>query len=209
VTETLTDSFKLATEPELLERTGLQLATLPPEYAEPIYAQPASVAVVSGVVVGSPAYAAGLRGGDRVLSCNGQPVTTAAEVGELLRRPPAPAGDGTSSKASTHRLDLEVEGPLGPHQAGVEVVHDIYGHSSLKIPIVYESSRSVDRTRWSLLDFIFQFGANYTSRDLRSDTREPLSEWDLSILPFGMFEFERGPKGSSTTLFWWIRFRSS
>lgn len=209
VTETLTDSFKLATEPELLERTGLQLATLPPEYAEPIYAQSSSVAVVSGVVVGSPAYEAGLRGGDRVLSCNGRPVTTAAEVGEHLRRPPAPAGDGTSSKPSAQRLDLEVVGPLGPHQAGVEVTSGIYGTSTVNIPILYDSSKSVDRTRWSFLDFIFQFGANYSSRHLRSDTREPLSELDLSIFPFGMFEFERGPKGSSTTLFWFIRFRSS
>jgi membrane-associated protease RseP (regulator of RpoE activity) len=209
VTETLTDSFKLATEPELLERTGLQLATLPPEYAEPIYAQPSSVAVVSGVVVGSPAYEAGLRGGDRVLRCNGLTVTSAGEVAELLRRPPAPAGDGTSSKSSTHRLDLEVVGPLGPHQADVEVTSGIYGTSTVYIPIVYDSSKSVDHTRWSLLDFIFQFGANYTAHDLRSATREPLKESDLSILPFGMFEFERGPKGSSTTLFWWIRFKSS
>jgi membrane-associated protease RseP (regulator of RpoE activity) len=209
VTETLTDSFKLATERELLERTGLQLATLPPEYAEPIYAQPSSVAVVSGVVVGSPAYDAGLRGGDRVLRCNGQPVASAAEVGELLRRPPAPAGDGTSSKPSAKRLDLEVEGPLGPHQAGVEVTDGIYGTSSVNIPILYDSSKGVAHTRWSFLDFIFQFGANYSARDLRSATREPQKESDLSILPFGMFEFERGPKGSSTTLFWWIRFKSS
>lgn len=208
-TETLTDSFKLATEPELLERTGLQLATLPPEHAQPIYAQPSSVAVVSGVVVGSPAYAAGLRGGDRVLTCNGRPVTTAGEVGEILRRPPAPAGDGTPQKSSARRLDLEVVGPLGPHQAGVEVTGSIYGNSSVHIPILYDSSKSVDRSSWSFLDFILQFGANYSSRHLRSDTREPLKEWELSILPFGMFEFERGPKGSSTTLFWWMRFRSS
>jgi hypothetical protein len=209
VSETLTDSFKLATEPELLERTGLQLATLPPEYAEPIYAAPSSVAVVAGVVVGSPAYRSGLRGGDRVLTCNGVPVATAAEVGELLRRPAAPAGDGAKSEPSAQRLELEVVGPLGPHQAGVEVTSGIYRTSSVNIPILYDSSKSVDRTRWSFLDFILQFGANYSSRHLRSATREPLREWDLSILPFGMFEFDRGPKGSSTTLFWWIRFRSS
>ena len=98
---------------------------------------------------------------------------------------------------------------VGTFAGLVEVTDGIYGSSSLNIPILYDSSKSVDRTRWSFLDFIFQFGANYSSRDLRSDTREPLSEWDLSILPFGMFEFERGPKGSSTTLFWWIRFKSS
>jgi len=72
------------------------------------------------------------------------------------------------------------------------------------VPIVWKYHSRVDNTRWSFLDFIFQFGANYSSTYMSSKNRAPSKQWDLSLFPFGMFEFEEGPHGKHYTLFWFI-----
>ncbi|MEC7583093.1 MAG: PDZ domain-containing protein, partial [Planctomycetota bacterium] len=75
VTETEVDSMALRPSVGVQHYTGLQAATVPAEVAKNIYGSDGSVLLVTGVVCGSPAYYAGLRAGDRVLSIDGGPAT--------------------------------------------------------------------------------------------------------------------------------------
>jgi len=195
VDEAATERTALAWSKELLRRTGLQLASVPAEMAHTVGVGDVDLALVAGVISGSRAYNEGLRAGDRVLRCNGQAVASAAEVERLLR-----AGSG--------RLELAVTGPLGDHTATVRTDERLDRRRSLNIPIIVEHQSTVARSSTSFLDFIFQFGFNHDWSAYPSATREPATRSSLSILPFGMFEFERSPEERRTTLFWWITFRS-
>ena len=75
VTETEVDAMALRPSVGVQHYTGLQAATVPAEVAKSIYGVDAAVLLVTGVVCGSPAYYAGLRAGDRVLSIDGGPAT--------------------------------------------------------------------------------------------------------------------------------------
>ena len=194
-TRTIDDStserIALAAPEEIVKRTGMQVATVEAELAREIGVGDDDVALVTTVVPGAPAYDEGIRGGDRILECNGAPVSRAEDLVELLR-----SGAG--------RLDVLVDGSLGAHRADVGARGNVDVRRRFHIPILVDYSRRVDRTRTSFLDFIFQFGFNYRRTAYGSSTREPYEKTYLSILPFGMFEFERSPDESRNTLFWFI-----
>ncbi|MEC7583940.1 MAG: PDZ domain-containing protein [Planctomycetota bacterium] len=75
VTETETDSTFLHHSWGVQHYTGLQAATVPAEQAKSLYGTNERVLLVTGVVSGSPAYYAGLRAGDRVLTIDGGPAS--------------------------------------------------------------------------------------------------------------------------------------
>lgn len=195
VDETEVTRVPLEPDPMLLERAGLEVATVPEDVVREIYAGEGSRALVTGVWIGGPAYKEGVRGGDVVQSCNGQSVSTAADVARTVNE-------------GARRLELQVEGPLGAHEASFGLVKDVTEEVDFDIPILVEHSSRVGRSRTSVLDFIFQFGWNHRSRALPSPTREPRSSSYLSILPFGMFEFTRRPGSSENRIFWIISWGS-
>lgn len=209
-----TESVELDYSPAYQTYTGLQVGEVPAALARDAFGAEEPVVVVTGVVVGSPAYAAGFRPGDRVRECDGAPVTSLNDLRAALRtrfadrrlpledlaRIPL-AESGAKPGAS---LALVVDGPLGDHAASLAVDEDMRDQTVVDVPILLEYKRSIDRKRVSFLDFIFQFGFNYHRRTHPSETREPKETWDLSILPFGMFEFEHHRNGHRTTLFWFI-----
>jgi membrane-associated protease RseP (regulator of RpoE activity) len=191
VGETTTDRIPLTAPPQIKRWTGLEIATVNAELTRAVWGKNAGAALVTGVVNGSPGYAGGIRPGDMVKSCNGQSIDNAEAILAAI-------------SAGAKALDLEVEGPLGPHQSTVRTTKDTEANSRFHIPIIIDHTGRVERTETSFLDFIFQFGFNYRRTAQSSDTREPNETSSLSILPFGMFEFERSPKRSKTTIFWFI-----
>lgn len=191
VDEAASTRVPLTPAPVLMERAGLELVTLPEDLARQIHGGEGPRALVTAVWLGGPAYREGLRRGDALESANGRPLPTAEELVELVA-----GGAG--------RLDLAVRGPLGPHEASLELTDDVTASSDFKIPILVDHSSRVGRSSTSVLDFIFQFGWNHRRRALPSDTREARSSSYLSILPFGMFEFTRRPGVSKNRIFWFI-----
>tara|TARA_R110002072_G_scaffold2288_5_gene18896 strand:- start:1513 stop:2613 length:1101 start_codon:yes stop_codon:yes gene_type:complete len=189
-----TEQMKLDAPEEIVRRTGMQVATLEAEIARDCGFGDQSIALVTTVVAGAAAYDGGIRSGDRILECNGEPVTSAAEVLAAIK--------------TNETLALLVEGDLGVHRAGIGTGKDIDSRSRFHVPILIDHKTRVDRTRTSFLDFIFQFGFNYRRTAVDSDTREPHEETYLSILPLGMFQFERSPTHSKNTLFWFITWSS-
>ncbi len=168
---------------------------------------------VAGVGIGTPAYLAGLRRGDRIVSVDGVPLRGLDPlVGAVLARADERglsfASDervnvGTA-RAASGPLQLAVEGPLGAYVARVDVERDLFERTEVDIPILFEYSSDTESRRWSFLDFIFQFGANSRSRYLTSSTRAPARHTYLSMLPFGCFEIERKPEKVRYQVLWFI-----
>jgi len=196
VQETSTDTVYLEAPEGIEKRTGMQLATISSEFAKDVWGEEASRVYVCEVVVGSPAYLAGIRRGDRMLSFGGEDVNSAMDVLNAVE------GDSRSHA-------FKVYGEMGAHEASLHTVENLDDDSSFTIPIIVGYSSKPNRTRVSFLEFIFQFGFNYTSRYYETDEREPAKKTDLSILPLGMFEFERSQTKSTNTIFWLIRWSTN
>lgn len=213
---TRSDTFPLGSDLGVLRLTGLQVGTIDSELAQEIYGSAEPVTLVAAALVGSPAYMAGLRGGDRVVTCDGRPVTSYRDVSRaLLSRIdggdlPAEWFDAESRRElpdGEGEIPIEVDGPLGPHSASLVPKRNLESRSSFHIPIVFNWKSDVASKRWSFLDFIFQFGANYRSSYRSSASRAPKKTWLFSLFPFGMFEFERTSDSNRYCFFWFIELK--
>lgn len=194
IDESRTDQFALDVPAEVTARTGMRLATVPANLAQEIWGTSEPTVVVASVIAGSPAYLSGLRGGDVVRAVGGV----------------VPTSEGLEAQfAGPEPIAVAVAGPLGEHEARLKPVKDVYEESAFHIPFVLNRSAYVDNSWTSFLDVIFQFGFNHRKRYVASATREPAVKSDLSILPLGMFEFEREPGRAENTIFWFIRWSSS
>ena len=105
-------------------------------------------------------------------------------------------------------MQIEVDGPLGPHQTTLAISDSITERSRFYVPILIDYESVCSESELGFLNFIFQFGFNYRSRVRPSETRAPVETSRLSILPLGMFEVNHGVRRSDYTLFWLIRFGS-
>lgn len=202
------EAFALRAIPDTQRHTGLQVTELPTALAHDIYGAPGSLMLVSGVITGSPAYLAGVRRGDVIQSCDGLPVTTAAvltrALDQRLGRAEAPESVGPGTP-----LELRVKGQLGLHETEVELTDDLDQSTHFRIPILCSYQSDLSSTRWSFLDFIFQFGGNYSTMYTTANSREPASHTSLSLFPFGMFEFDLSPQQNRYTILWFIRWTRS
>ncbi len=222
ITDSQTDSIELDTSLGVLKVTGMQLAEIPADLGATVYGLSQARVYVVGIVTGSPAYLAGLRGGDQVQMCNGEPVTSLAQVARQVLSIAAEEGIAIDlagkdiefmEQASTESVDadslvLGVRGPLGAHEASFELQNIDDVGFEFHIPILFDYDSDLDSTNWEALDFIFQFLGTYQSRYKPSETRQVERKSLLSLFPFGMFEFEKNEHGRRTTLFWLIRWRS-
>ena len=220
VEQSRTQVHELSVSPGVRRHTGLLLGEIPPDLSRAVFEQPEPVVMVTGVIPGSPGYTAGLRGGDRVLRVNEEPVRTREDVERAVTRRVAALGwglrqdeiDGHGEWLDEPKPDdpltLAVDGPLGPHVCTVELEKDVKDDGHFSIPILFSHDSDVSHTDWAFLDFILQFGATYSGRDLPSATRNESRRVEFSMLPFGMFEFRSAPEGSESTFFWFITIRS-
>ncbi|MFG0318657.1 MAG: PDZ domain-containing protein [Planctomycetota bacterium JB042] len=221
VNETTADLVPLEYSKGVQRTTGIQAATVPPDLAAEIYGESEPITVVYGVVIGSPAYLAGLRSGDRLTSIDGTPGVSLDALRSAVRarsqglslppdafETPDAAQAGPSPSPREDRVRIDVLGPLGSHSGAVDVVDDLYEDVSFHFPILFDFDADTDSTRWSFLDFIFQFGANYEGKYVASGTREPSRSTSLSLFPLDMFEFEWRPTYNRYTFLWFITFKT-
>ena len=212
-----TDSIRLETSMGVQLYTGMQAALVKQELANTIFGSLHDVTMVTGIVPGSPAYFAGLRAGDRIVKLDGQPNPSLQDVrAAILARvktqlPTAEHYDlardlkrPLNTEDLSDTIQLQVDGPLGMHNATMSV--DMIGERSrFYIPIVVGYETSDQNSRVGFLNFIFQFGFNYSSDVHESESRQPVVTSDLSILPLGMFGVKHGLHSSEYRLFWLIR----
>lgn len=213
VVDQSTDAVQLESSVVVKSLTGLYAASIPAELASEAIGSPSGAVFVAGVLPGSPAYLAGLRAGDRVVEVDGEAVDsldslTAAVLGRAdelgLSVNTDERRDLTAARRTEGPIALTVDGPLGRHVSELDVSDELAERGEIDIPIVFECDSDISSTRWSLLDFIFQFGANYRGYYLDSETREPARSTFFSMLPFGFFEVERNPRRSRYCVLWFI-----
>ncbi|MEO0651971.1 MAG: PDZ domain-containing protein [Planctomycetota bacterium] len=213
VPESKRDSFDLESSRIVSELTGLQAAELPFDLSSEVLEVDGPTVLVAAVSPGSPAYKAGLRAGDRLTRLDGQVVTglddlRRAVAGRAAERKIALATEedlrGLGERTAEGPLQVEVDGRLGVHSTEFDVRENLGARSSVDIPILFERDSDASFTRWSFLEFIFQFGANYRGQYLDSDTRETARSTYFSMLPFGFFEVEKRPGWSRYCILWFI-----
>jgi hypothetical protein len=217
VDESKSDTFALECDPGVFYLTGLQAGTIPNDLANEIYDDvSAPITIVAGVTLGSPAYLAGFRSADRIISCDGQPVQSYRDISQAVLARSAklnpPRGwfeDPTppSEAAPQKQFPIEVEGPLGRHTGSVRLVNNLDERSSFRVPIIFNRSSDVRSTNWRFMHFIFQWGATYRSKYYASESRASTRTSFFSLFPLGMFQFENGREDTRYRFFWLIRFR--
>ena len=220
VEETRTRSFDCRTSSGVRRRTGMRLAELTPGLSATLYDSPSQVVLVSWVTSGSPAYRAGVRKGDRILTVDGEPVRSLQDVRRAVVTRAAKRGfelqsgelDGVGgwleAPAPEGRLEVTLDGALGPHVARFRIEEDLDEDFEFYFPILLDIESDTPRTKWSFLDFILQFGANYESRYVPSTTRKTQKATTFSMLPFGMFEYSGSPDWTEWTFLWFIKITS-
>lgn len=213
ITDTQSALYTLESSELVRDLLGMQVGEVPPDVAQAALGLEAGTVLVAAVSPGSPAYLGGLRAGDRIVEFDGRAVDDLDDVrGPVIARARergfAISAGELSGPAPTRDLDGElavrVEGALGEHDTRIDVRSDLDAYSDIDIPILFECEETLATKDWSLLDFIFQFGANSRRQYLDAETREPETYSFFSMLPFGFYEHEKTPSVSTYRIFWFI-----
>jgi PDZ domain-containing secreted protein len=216
-----TDSIPLSYSKGVQAFAGIQAVNIDSNLSRKVYDTDKAQVLIAGIVTGSEAYKAGLRSGDRIIKIDGKPVASLDDL-KLAVRSRIIGSNNTPDiydlallsaetqgvEKRTDDIQIEVDGPLGAHEASFPINDEVTTQSNFNIPIVLGYKSNLSEVKMSCLNFIFQFGFNYRSQMHGSKTREPVETSKLSILPLGMFEVHHGLSGSSYRLFWLINFSS-
>lgn len=216
--ELVSETIPLAGSQVVDDLVGMQIGEVPADIAAQWSDEERSQVWIASVAAGGPAYLSGLRAGDRILSVRGEDVATIEQVRRAvvgrarskgLALHDAPEVLVASADPIDEPLDFAVRGRLGDHVATVDVSSAGEARSSIDIPILFECTSTRRDTRWSLLDFIFQFGANYNSEYLSSSNRRAAKSTFFSMLPFGFFEVEKRPGYGRYCILWFIEWETN
>jgi len=177
------------------EYSGMIYGTLPAEWTERIYDDHRPTLIVGNVYVGSPAYLAGIRPGDRLVSVNGRYFENADRLKQQLQEWGA-RGENAQIEVFQHRG--------GRYYTEVDLAQ-FSSSTNIKIPLVFVSNNSADRTEWDLLPGGLLMG--YSGEYRRSSTRDT-NYWRVFSTAVGLYRREWSPNGSRTRLLWFIRWGS-
>lgn len=179
--------------PPLRPYAGVSLRGVPAVWCERIWGKPREAVVVTSVVVGSPAWLAGVRGGDVLEELDGAPVPPVAEV---LRR----IGElGPSGGAMRWRLRRAEQ----LHDATIEL-DDYSGETNVWVPFVFGLQSSAYHDRWS----IGPFGLLLSNRNhyLPNTSTRAVQTRNVFSALLGLFHVESRPDETEVRLLWIIRF---
>lgn len=182
--------------PETSQRpyAGVTLRGIPAAVCEQVFGVKREAVVVTNVEVGSPAWVAGIRGGDVIEMVDGAPVPN---VHELSRRIVA---NGQLEKPMT----MVVRHGPGPAHEGKVELSDYSEDSHAWIPLVFCLENGTYSDRWSIGPFgLVLSNRNHYVAD--SSTRRVQTRNVFSAL-LGLFRVETSPEETEVRLLWLIRF---
>ncbi len=173
-------------------RTGLQAVALPASDARAIYGDDGPAVLVGGVVIGGPAYRAGLRRGDRIVSVDGAAPTSPAELARALgeRRPGEP-------------VSVAVKGPRDAVSVELSPREDLQRDASVSIPFVLRARTGCDATEFRLLGGLL---LHREAEFWRTADRAPAHHVRFG-LALNLLRVESGPAGTEVRLAWVIPIR--
>jgi membrane-associated protease RseP (regulator of RpoE activity) len=174
---------------------GFQISTLPGELNGEMFGDPRPALMLSQVVVGSPAYKAGLRSGDLVERVDGREIRDADELIRIVQERGRSGG----------KIDVAVSRePRQVYDATVELT-DYSRRTDVRVPLVFGVDSSSRSTRWRFGPFGSVMA--YRNEYVESETRESETEGAFSMA-LGLIRYSWSPDGNSTRLLWLIRFDS-
>lgn len=174
---------------------GIVTGTLPAEWTEKIYGDRRDTVLIGGVYVGSPAYLAGIRSGDRIESVGGEHFASASALEDFVERAGA---EGRRVPFVVYRADG------GRFEADVQL-SDFRGGSDVNVPFLFDYESNTSSTDWDAGPF--GLIASYDGDYHRSETRAPNYDRRFSILA-GLFRKRWTPRSSRTWVLWFINWRS-
>jgi len=172
---------------------GVKLRGVPKVWAERMLGEPRNAVIVSEVEVGSPAWLAGVRGGDLIETVDGEPVPAVDELSQRI------AAKGEAGQGMVWGVRREVG---RTYEADI-ALSDYSGASSLSIPLVFSASNGVYEDKWRLgLGLIMGNRNNYVANQ---DTRRVQTRNRFSML-LGLFKVDSRPDETRVRLLWFIHF---
>lgn len=196
--ERVTDNEEIALDgcPPQRPFAGVTLRGIPAVWCERIWGVARNAVVVTNVEVGSPAWLAGIRGGDVIDEVDGRPVPPVAELAdEIARR-------GPNGEAMRWRVS---RGQRGSYEGVVEL-GDYSGEANVWVPFVVDVENGVYEDKWSLGPFGLLMG-NRNSYVADSGTRAVETRNTFHML-LGLLRVETAPRQTDVWLLWFIHIRT-
>lgn len=169
---------------------GVRLRAFPPAHTRAVFGHDRPVSVICGVVLGSPAYRAGLRSGDILLRIDGEHAPGPDGMQALLRE----------KGPREELLAVAVRSRYGEYKTAVRL-EDYAGVDRTYLPLLWYTRVSAQRTKWNILLGGWLFG--YDNKYTPTRNRQPAERGHFTML-MGIFRQEWSPAGLSTRLFWFL-----
>ena len=188
----LTRPVAMTMAPEVTATTGLVLRGMPRDASEAAFGPGANGVLVASVKVGSPAWQAGFRGGDRIVSVDDKPVPPLEDLAPRL------AQDGVGG--TPVRL-VAVRGSE-QHEATFTPAVD-EGTKRIHIPLVYHREATRVASEWILAIGILAGGERMLLPDTNVRTDVAATRFHALL---GLFQVRNEPEGGEVRLLWFIHF---
>jgi len=196
-TDTVTTREEVALEAPVVTQppyAGVTLRGIPPLYAERIFGSRAPAIVVSAVEVGSPAWIAGVRGGDLIQSVDGQ---VTPDVHQLTRDIAARGAEGQSMQWVVTR------GGSGSYTADLALRNYREG-MRIWVPFVFWLDQKAEADQWTAGPLGLLVG-NRNQYVADSRTRQ-LKTRNIFHAVLGLVHVDSAPDRTRVRLLWFIQF---
>lgn len=175
---------------------GVNLRGIPASWVERIYGTKRNAVVVTNVEVGSPAWVAGIRGGDVIEQVDGAPVPTV----QVLAREIAARGEQeqTMRWRVTRAAEESYEGELH--------LEDYSGETNFWFPLVFSLEDGAYADKWTVGPFgLLLSNRNHYVADSSTRTVKTRNVFNAIL---GLIHVETGPEETEVRLLWFISFDS-
>ncbi len=173
---------------------GVTLRGIPAVWCEKIFGTARQAVVVANVQVGSPAWVAGLRGGDVIDTVDGAPVPDVQSLAARI------ATGGEAGQAMT----FGVRRGAGPLHEGAVALEDYSREANAWFPLVFHLQSGTYEDRWSIGPFGLLMSNRNTYIPNTSTRRVQTRNVFNAVL--GLFRVETNPEETEVRLLWVIRF---
>ncbi|MFT4516335.1 MAG: hypothetical protein ACI91B_005059 [Planctomycetota bacterium] len=172
---------------------GVNLHGIPKVWAERMLGEGKNGVVVAEVEVGSPAWLAGIRGGDLIQTMDGQPVPPLEEMSAQV------AALGEAGKSTTWGVRRE----LGRTFEATIELEDYSGTAGFVLPFIFNSSNTTYQDTWRLGMGLIMGNRNSYVSDQTTRTVKTKNRFSALL---GLIRVNSDPEETRVRLLWFIHF---
>lgn len=189
-----TQDVALEVPPTHRPYAGVNLRGIPQVWAEKIYGEKRNAIVVTNVEVGSPAWIAGIRGGDVIEAVDGAPAPTVHELARQISE------RGEQEQAMRWRVS---RGPGEAYEAELRL-EDYSGETNIWFPFVFWLESGAYSDKWSIGPFeLVMNNRNHYIADSSTRKVQTRNVWNAIL---GLIHVETSPDETEVRLLWFITF---